>query len=156
MRRMTTDTGSGPTLTTGAGDSELRDRLTEELVVFDVTATGESRRGPLAVKVTDGAGGLIGGLSGWTWGRLCEIELLWVRDDDRENGWEAKILRAAEDEARRRGCERVTVSSFTLQTPAFYRRHGYAEAGRTPGGSGRAEGLQLVKSLAQQGGTGPS
>ncbi|MBH5333432.1 GNAT family N-acetyltransferase [Streptomyces pactum] len=148
---MTTDAGPGPTLTTGEVDSELHDRLTEELGAFHVAPTGESRRGALAVKVTDGTGALIGGLAGWTWGRLCEIELLWVREDSREDGWENKILRAAEEEARRRGCERVTVSSFVHQTPAFYRRHGYAASARVPGPRGAAGDGTLVKSLTEQG-----
>ncbi|MFI0742146.1 GNAT family N-acetyltransferase [Streptomyces sp. NPDC021100] len=114
---MTTDT-SGPTLTTGERDTGLNDRLTEELIAFNTAATGVADRGAFSVKVADAAGGLVGGLAAWTWGGLCGIELLWVRDDSRENGWGSRILRAAEAEARRRGCDRVAVSSFTSRLPA--------------------------------------
>jgi hypothetical protein len=41
-------------------------------------------------------------------------------------GWGAQLL-AAEEEARRRGCNRVCVSSFTFQAPGFYRKYGYVE-----------------------------
>jgi GNAT superfamily N-acetyltransferase len=136
-RVVMTDHGSSPTLTTGERDSELNDRLTEELVAFNTAATGASERGTFSVKVADEAGELVGGLAAWTWGGLCGIELLWVRDDSRKDGWGSKILLAAEVEARQRGCDRVAVSSFTFPAPGFYQRHGYVERGRTlgiPGG----------------------
>lgn len=53
---MTTDHGSGPTLTTGEGDSALDDRLTEELTAFNAAATGVSDHGTFSVKVADEAG----------------------------------------------------------------------------------------------------
>lgn len=60
-----------------------------------------------------------------------------------------KLLRAAEDEARRRGCDRANVSSFTFQAPDFYRRHGYVETGRVLGIPGDAEDIHFHKSLVR-------
>jgi len=147
LRAVTTDSGSGPTLTTGERDTELDDRLTEELVAFNNAATGAAYRGTFSVKVTDEADELVGGLTAWTWGGLCGIELLWVRDGSRKDGWGSRILQAAEAEARRRGCDRVAVSSFTFQAPGFYQRHGYAETGRTLGIPGGHADVHLFKSL---------
>ncbi|MFD7504016.1 GNAT family N-acetyltransferase [Streptomyces sp. NPDC059850] len=143
---MTTDDDAGPTLTTGDGDTELDKRLGEELDAFNAAATGAADQGAFSVKVSDEAG-LVGGLSAWTWGGLCGIELLWVRDDSRRGGWGSRILRAAEAEARRRGCDRVAVSSFTFQAPGFCERHGYAETGRTLGIPGGHADVHLFKSL---------
>ncbi|WP_241833351.1 GNAT family N-acetyltransferase [Streptomyces caatingaensis] len=134
-------------LITGDHDPELAARLTDELVAFNDAATGAAGRGTLSVKVTDADGELIGGLTARTWGGVCFVELLWVRPDSRAGGWGGRLLRAAEAEAARRGCDRVTVSSFTFQAPDFYRRHGYTETGRTPGPAGH-EDVHLVKSLA--------
>uniref|UniRef100_A0AAU3IBI2 GNAT family N-acetyltransferase n=1 Tax=Streptomyces sp. NBC_01393 TaxID=2903851 RepID=A0AAU3IBI2_9ACTN len=75
------------------------------------------------------------------------MELLWVREDSRRDGWGSRILQAAEIEARRRGCDRVAVSSFTFQAPGFYQRHGYAETGRTLGIPGGHADVHLFKSL---------
>ncbi|MEU4542181.1 GNAT family N-acetyltransferase [Nonomuraea dietziae] len=144
---MTPDHGPRATLTTGERDAELNARLTAELTAFNSAATGAQDRGTLSVKVTDDDGDLVGGLTGWTWGGLCGIELLWVREDSRKDGWGAKILMAAEEEARRRGCDRVIVSSFTFQAPGFYQRHGYVETGRSPGIPGGHEDVHLFKSL---------
>ena len=44
-----------------------------------------------------------------------------------------KLLAAAEEAARERGCTQVLVSSFTFQAPEFYRRHGYVEFARSEG-----------------------
>jgi GNAT superfamily N-acetyltransferase len=143
----TDDHAPGPTLTTGERDPELNDRLTEGLTAFNTAATGAGDHGALSVKVTDETGELVGGLTAWTWGGLCGIEMLWVREGSRRDGWGSRILRAAETEARRRGCDRVAVSSFTFQAPAFYQRHGYAETGRTLGIPGGNQDVHLFKLL---------
>jgi len=147
LRAMTTEDDAGPALTVGGRDTELDDRLTEELVAFNTAATGAADRSAFSVKVSDEAGALVGGLSAWTWGGLCGIELLWVREDSRQDGWGSRILREAEAEARRRGCDRVAVSSFTFQAPGFYERHGYAETGRTLGIPGGHADVHLFKPL---------
>ncbi|MEU8935655.1 GNAT family N-acetyltransferase [Streptomyces sp. NPDC048409] len=146
---MANDHGNGPTLTVGERDTDLNKKLDEGLTAFNAAATGVAEQGTLSVKVTDEAGELIGGLAAWTWGGLCGIALLWVREDSRKDGWGSKILRAAEEEALRRGCDRVTVSSFTFQAPKFYQRHGYVETGRTLGIPGGHEDVHMYKSLTE-------
>ncbi|MFE3455676.1 GNAT family N-acetyltransferase [Nonomuraea sp. NPDC059194] len=148
---MTRDHRSGFTLTTGERDPELNRQLDEGLTAFNAAATGVAEQGTLSVKVTDDGGELVGGLAAWTWGGLCGIEMLWVREDSRRDGWGSQILQAAEAEARRRGCDRVVVSSFTFQAPAFYQRHGYVESGRTLGIPGGHEDVHLFKSLIPPG-----
>jgi ribosomal protein S18 acetylase RimI-like enzyme len=120
-------------LTVGGSDSELSARLNRELTAFNNAATGADAEQGLSVRVTDDAGELVGGLTGWTWGGCGGINMLWVRAESRRDGWGSKLLAAAEEEARRRGCTRMVVSSLSFQAPAFYRRHGYAETGRTEG-----------------------
>lgn len=124
---------TGATVRVGVDDKDLTARLREELAAFNVRATGADDEASLSVRVTDPAGSLIGGLSGWTWGGCGGIGLLWVREECRREGWGTRLLRTAEDEARRRGCSRMTVSSMSFQSPGFYRSHGYVETGRTEG-----------------------
>ena len=138
------------TLSVGHRDPVLNERLSKGLdeVNFPATGTTAADQGALSVKVVDDAGELIGGLSAWTWGGLLGIEMLWVREDSRGDGWGSELLLAAEKEARRRGCDRACVSSFTFQAPAFYQRHGYVETGRTLGIPGGAEDVHMYKNLA--------
>ncbi|MEY9926576.1 GNAT superfamily N-acetyltransferase [Catenulispora sp. GP43] len=137
------------TLTTGGRDQELSEALNAGLDEYNFAATGTTKadQDVFSVKVTDDAGAIVGGLTAWTWAGLCGISMLWVRGDSRKDGWGSKILRAAEDEARRRGCDRVAVSSFTFQAPEFYQRHGYVETGRTLGIPGGHEDVHMFKRL---------
>ena len=140
----------GAALTVGHRDSELNERLSKGLdeINFPATGTTAADEGTLSVKIVDDTGDLIGGLSAWTWGGLLGIEMLWVREESRREGWGRRLLLAAEEEARRRGCDRACVSSFTFQAPEFYQRHGYIETGRTPGIPGGAEDVHMYKELA--------
>jgi GNAT superfamily N-acetyltransferase len=145
---MTRDHNEG-SLSVGQRDQELSERLSRGLeeVNFPATGTTAADQGSLSVKAVDDDGELIGGLAAWTWGGLLGIEMLWIREQSRRGGWGTKILAAAEEEARRRGCDRACVSSFTFQAPAFYQRHGYVETGRTLGIPGGAADVHMFKEL---------
>ncbi len=116
-----------------AGDAELDSRLSAELDVHNFAASGVSNLREFTVKAEDDAGELVAGLSGWTWGTCAGIAMVWVRQDSRHAGWGGVMLEAAEEIALERGCEQMTVSSFTFQAPGFYERHGYVEFARTEG-----------------------
>jgi GNAT superfamily N-acetyltransferase len=118
---------------------ELDQRLSDELDRVNAAATeGVPQQRELTVQLLDDAGGLAAGMSGWTWGVAAGIALTWVREQQRGDGLGARLLAAFEEEARRRGCTHVFVTSFTFQAPGFYERHGYREIFRwedlpTPG-----------------------
>lgn len=83
--------------------------------------------------MSESARSLIVGLMGWTWGTCAGVEMLWVDEARRRDGWGARLMAAAENEARSRGCVQVLVPSFTFQAPDFYRRLGYVEFARSEG-----------------------
>ena len=118
-------------LLVGDDDPELDRRLNAELEAYNVSTAGAGQQREFTIKVEDDEGLFVAGLSGWTWGTSAGIALVWVREDARHSGWGGRLLEAAERVARDRGCERVNVSSFTFQAPAFYAKHGYVETGRT-------------------------
>ncbi|AVT40715.1 N-acetyltransferase [Plantactinospora sp. BB1] len=144
---MTTEPDAGLAVAVGGEDPELSGRLSAELTTFNNAATGADDEADLSVRATDGAGELVGGLTGWTWGGCGGINMLWVREDHRRRGVGGRLLRAAEEEARRRGCDRMIVSSFEFQAPPFYRRHGYVQVGRSEGFPGGYADLHFIKRL---------
>lgn len=133
MRQARGVTSADGPLVVGDGDDELDARLGAELTAYNTAASGSGDQRRLTVGVRDASGDLVAGLSGWTWGTSAGVSLLWVRADERGAGWGARLLAAAELEARARGCTQLTLSSFTFQAPGFYRRQGYAETARTTG-----------------------
>ncbi|MGY1582417.1 GNAT family N-acetyltransferase [Streptomyces sp. MN13] len=126
--------GAAPlTLRTGGQDEALEELLDHELTAFNGAACGAGTPKEFSVRVDDAAGEPVGGLTGWTWGGLCAVHLLWVREDVRGDGWGSRLMRAAEEEGVRRGCTDMVVSTYTFQAPEFYLKLGFRETGRTPG-----------------------
>jgi GNAT superfamily N-acetyltransferase len=136
-------------LTVGDKDAELDARLDAELTAYNLATSGVHEQAEFTVKITDDAGDLVAGLSGWTWGTCAGISLVWVREDRRAQGAGARLLEAADRVARERGCTQIVVSSFTFQAPGFYARHGFVETGRIEGLpiDGAAD-VHLVKRLS--------
>ncbi|MEO8475496.1 MAG: GNAT family N-acetyltransferase [Actinomycetota bacterium] len=115
----------------GDADDGLHEELEDRIYAFNTEATGydDGRLLRIADRADDGS--LRGGLTGWTWGGCAVIDLLWIAPHHRRAGLGSRMLVAAEDEARARGCTHVLVSSHTFQAPDFYRRHSYVEYART-------------------------
>lgn len=106
----------------------LEDRLYE----FNVEQTGCTDGQIIASFARDALGRIDAGIAGWSWGGSAEIDLLWVHRDRRHQGMGAALLAAFVAEARRRGCRRVVVASYSFQAPAFYERHGFTRTGVQP------------------------
>jgi GNAT superfamily N-acetyltransferase len=85
---------------------------------------------PLDVFVRDEQGGLWGGLMASTYWRWLDIVRLWVHADLRGQGYGRRLLQRAEDEARRRDCLYVRVSTLDTQAPGFYQKLGYRIVGQ--------------------------
>jgi GNAT superfamily N-acetyltransferase len=119
--------------TVGDADAGLAESLDKEISAFNAAVTGHRDGRMLSVAARGDDGDLLAGLYGWTWGRCGYIDLLWVRDDQRGCGLGAGLLATAEAEIRRRGCDRVALSTHSFRAPGFFARLGYTECGRTPG-----------------------
>jgi ribosomal protein S18 acetylase RimI-like enzyme len=104
---------------------ELDAFLVERIYEFNAKATGYSDGKLLAGSIRDDAGDVIAGFSGHTWGGCCELTNVWVHERHRGRGLGKTLLRVAESEARRRGCEQVVVRTHSFQAPRFYEHLGY-------------------------------
>lgn len=73
---------------------------------------------------------LAAAIHGYSWGGCAQIEYLWVAEAHRAKGWGSRLLAAAEQEARRRGCSSIVLDSHSFQAPELYRSRGYIEIGK--------------------------
>src|SRR5215210_7195405 len=105
-----------------AGDATF---VRERLALFNVAVTGDSYYSPLSIFLKDERGAVLGGALGHVWGGWLDLDALWVTEPYRGQGYGAKLLRAAEDEARMQGCHGVFLTSFSFQAPTFYEKFGY-------------------------------
>jgi len=99
----------------------LEDRIYEH----NASVTGIADGQLLAFLLRDDSGRIVAGICGNTWGGGCEIRQFWVEESQRRRGLGTRLLRAAEQEARRRGCTQMLLMTFSFQAPAFYARNGF-------------------------------
>lgn len=121
----------------------LEDRIYEFNAGVTRIADGEW----LAIFVRDHGGRIVAGICGNTWGGCCEIRQFWVEESLRGGGLGTRLLAAAEGEARRRGCTRIMLMTFSFQAPGFYARHGFNTVAVLDGYSGGHQNLIMTKSL---------
>ena len=62
----------------------------------------------------------------WKW---LFIELLWVKEELRGQGYGHELLTKVETEARNRGARNAYLDTFSFQAPEFYAKHGYRQFG---------------------------
>jgi len=122
--------------------------LNERLYEFNAKVTGVDDGRWLAAFIRDDAGEIVAGLHGWTWGGTAYVDTLWLRGDLRRKGLGSRLLAAAEEEAVRRGCHVLQLSTHSYQAPGFYRRLGYEEIGALPGWPADTTRFFFSKSLA--------
>ncbi|UPT73343.1 MAG: GNAT family N-acetyltransferase [Elusimicrobiota bacterium] len=118
------------------------------LGTFNSEAADTTAIKKLACFVRSGAGHVLGGAVGRTWGEAVELQQLWVTKDLRGKGLGAKLVALFEAEARRRGCRLVYLDTFTFQAPEFYAKLGYETACRFDGFPGGVSKLVMRKPLA--------
>jgi ribosomal protein S18 acetylase RimI-like enzyme len=116
----------------GAQERAIAQQLIDEVDRFNVEKTGIADARELLVTEIGDEGELVGGVYGWSWGGTCWIEALWVRGDTRRSGLGSRLLDAAEEIARSRGCSQVALDTHSFQAPDFYRRHGFERFGTLP------------------------
>ena len=87
-----------------------------------MAVTGDSYYSPLAIFLKDERGAVLGGALGHVWGGWLDLDALWVAEPFRGQGYGAKLLRAAEDEARMQGCHGVFLTTFSFQARAVLRK----------------------------------
>jgi RimJ/RimL family protein N-acetyltransferase len=106
------------------------DLLEDRLYEFNAATTGFHDGRGLGFVVRDEQGRTIAAAAGHTWGGTCELRQVWVHGDHRRRGLGKRLLAAAEDEAIRRGCHQLVLSTHSFQAPAFYEKLGFEVVAR--------------------------
>jgi GNAT superfamily N-acetyltransferase len=107
------------------GDAEDATFVRDGLALFNVAVTGDSYYSPLAIFLKDERGAVLGGALGHVWGGWLDLDTLWVAEPFRGQGYGAKLLVTAQDEARAQGCHGVFLTTFSFQARPFYEKFGY-------------------------------
>jgi GNAT superfamily N-acetyltransferase len=122
--------------------------LEDQINRYNVAVTGIVDWHPLAIFVRDQRGQIVAGINGGMWGGYLEIKNLWVHEDLRGQGIGRRLLLAAEQQARARGCNQALLDTHDFQAPEFYKKLGYSVFGVFEGIGGRYNRYYLRKQLA--------
>ena len=107
-----------------AADAEavIRDGLSD----YNFSKAGYRDHRPLAILVFDPkTGEVVGGLLGRTLFGLLYVDRFFLPESLRKQGLGSKIIKAAEEEGKRRGCSRALLTTLSFQAPGFYKRQGW-------------------------------
>lgn len=120
----------GLTLTDAPGE-RAQAVIREGLGNYNAEQIGYRDARPLAVLVSDPeTQEVIGGLVGRTSMGLLFIDRFFLPERLCKSGIGTRVIRAAENEGKRRGCSRAVLFTVTFQAPGFYERQGYQVLGR--------------------------
>lgn len=122
-----------PRLTRITPTSTELDFLEDRLYEHNCRATKREDGQLFGFLIKDAQGTILAGLAGWTWAGACEIRSLWVQENCRGQGYGRRLIAAAEAEARAHGCRIILLTTYSFQAPDFYRKLGYAVAGKVDG-----------------------
>jgi len=96
-----------------------------EVEPFFTSAARQTQK-PLEILLLDQQQAILGGLIGLTscWNWLL-IDLLWVHEAHRYQGYGRQLIELAEQEAKKRGCVVARLGTFSFQARGFYEKLGY-------------------------------
>ena len=110
-------------------DSPPAQGLQRKIDEYNMEVTGRRDWMPVAYFLRDGDDRVVGGVVGDIWGAWLHVRVMWVDAPLRRLGHGARLLRAAEELARERGCVGVFLETFSFQGSTWYPRLGYEVVG---------------------------
>ena len=80
---------------------------------------------PLTIFLRDSDGKLVGGLLGGTYWGWLHVDILWLDESVRRQGYGQQMMAMAEQEALQRGCHHAHLDTMSFQARGFYEKLGY-------------------------------
>lgn len=92
---------------------------------YNIQQAGDDNGHQICFVVQDPDQEIVGGViaaTHWDW---LYIDLMWIKEECRGQGYGKQLLQQAEDEAREHGAKNAYLDTFSFQAPDFYKKHGY-------------------------------
>ena len=130
--------------------SAEKDIIHQGLAAFNVTYFGYDDTKPLNFFIHDDHENIVGGLLGFTYWDFFAIDIFWLDQSVRGQGFGKEMLALAEQEAIQRGCTTVHLDTFEFQAPHFYEKYGFEQWGSLDGYAGKFKRIYYKKSLMKE------
>lgn len=106
--------------------------VNRQLLKFNRDRAGEGNYQPVTIFLRDMDEQIVGGLIGASYWQWLYVDVLWVHESFRGEGYGDRLLATAEREAVKRGCRYAYLDTFSFQAPEFYQKRGYVVFGELP------------------------
>ncbi len=103
-----------------APDPEDERFVHERLSEYNRAHVGSENHQRLVIFLRDADGSIVAGLLGDTYWGWLSVGILWVHERLRGRGYGQRLLKAAEEEALRRGCHHAHLDTMDFQALPFY------------------------------------
>jgi GNAT superfamily N-acetyltransferase len=98
--------------------------IREGIVGFNAQTLGEFP-GQFSIYLKDENSIIRGGSVVWVHKESIYVDILWIDESLRCQGYGTKLLQVAEEEGKNRGCKYSTVDTYSFQAEDFYLKNGY-------------------------------
>ena len=123
--------------------------LIKGLTEFNSQHTGGAVHRHLLVTVRNEEGTVVGGLLGATYIGWLQVQVVWLSDSLRGQGFGRILMKQAEEEALRRGCDQAYLETYSFQALPFYQKCGYSVVSQVPNFPKGGARYGLTKSLTE-------
>jgi GNAT superfamily N-acetyltransferase len=130
-----------------SGARAMSRRLWNGLIRYNRKTAGPFRYSRAVLTVRSRTGQLLGGLILQSYWKESYVELLWLSERARGQGYGRLLIREAERRARRRGSLLIHLNTYSFQAPGFYEKLGFRRFGGMAGSPRGASRHFYVKEL---------
>ncbi|HEV2187646.1 MAG TPA: GNAT family N-acetyltransferase [Stellaceae bacterium] len=103
--------------------------ISDGLRDYNTSQAGYDDYKRLAIFVADPeSGAIVGGIYGGSYLGQLSIERVFLPESLRRYRLGSRLIAMAEEEARRRGCSRITLNTLEIQAQGFYLKQGFETA----------------------------
>ena len=106
--------------------------ITLGLMSFNKAHTDGAAPQYLVITVRDQDQAIVGGLVGLCYLGWLHVQVLWMQEELRGQGYGNSLLARAEQEAIKQGCRNACLETYSFQAPAFYEKRGYVSFAELP------------------------
>lgn len=99
---------------------------------FNTQQAGPENSHMICYMLQNEEGASLGGIIAmvhWEW---LYINLMWINDEFRGQGYGSQLMEVAEAEGIQHGAKHAYLDTFTFQAPGFYEKLGYSIVGELP------------------------
>jgi GNAT superfamily N-acetyltransferase len=97
---------------------------------FNSSRAGEDQMRELCLALYSPDQEVVGGVIAETYWNWLFVNVMWVKEELRGQGFGAKLLKMTEEEAIKRGAQHAYLDTFSFQAPEFYSKNGYKVFGK--------------------------